>query len=90
MKIINKSSNFEKILFKIISYFFFFISFFHLYIIEYYSFGFMGYISYLLGMFNSNSFYNRNDAYSSSIKEHFKNLPINPIIFLVINITEIF
>ena len=90
MKIVNKSSKFEKTLFKIISYFFFFISFFHQYIIEYYSFGFMGYISYLLGIFNSNSFYNRNDAYSSSIKEHFKNLSINPIIFLVINIIAIF
>ena len=89
MKRINKSSNFEKSLFKIISYFFFFISFFHQYIIEYYSFGFMGYISYLLGVFNSNSFYNRNDAYSSSIKEHFQNLSINPIIFLVINIIAI-
>ena len=89
MKIINKSSNFEKALFKIISYFFFFISFFHQYIIEYYSFGFMGYIFYLFGVFNSNSFYNRNDAYSSSIKEHFKNISINPIIFLVINIIVI-
>ena len=36
MKRINKSSNFEKSLFKIISYFFLFISFFHQYIIEYY------------------------------------------------------
>jgi len=89
MKIINKSSNFEKKLFKIISYIFFFISFFHQYIIEYYSFGFMGYISYFLGIFNSDSFYERNDNYSSSIKEHFKNLPINPIIFLVINIIAI-
>ena len=89
MKIINKSSKFEKKLFKIISYFFFFISFFHQYIIEYYSFGFIGYISYLLGIFNSDSFYNRTDAYSSSIKEHFKNLSINPIIFLVINTISI-
>ena len=89
MKIINKNSYYEKKLFKIISYIFFFISFFHQYIIEYYSFGFIGYIFYLFGIFNSDSFYNRKDAYSSSIKEHFKNLSINPIIFLVINIITI-
>jgi len=89
MKIINKSSNFEKKLFKIISYSFFFISFFHQYIIEYYSFGFIGYVAYLFGIFNSNDFYNRNDTYSSSIKKHFKNLWINPIISLVINIITI-
>ena len=88
MKIINKSSNFEKKLFKIISYFFFFISFFHQYIIEYYSFGFIGYIFYLTDLFNSDIFYNRKDAYSS-IKEHFKNLSINPIFILMINTISI-
>ena len=85
MQKITKSSNFEKKLFKIISYFFFLISFFHQYIIEYYSFGFFGYLSYLLGFFDTKIFDNFNEAYAIPIKEHIKNLYIHPIFILVIN-----
>ena len=89
MKIIAKSTNFEKQLFKVISYFFFLISFFHQYIIEYYSFGLFGYLSYLLGFFDKKMFDDSNEAYTIPIKEHIKNLYINPIFILVINLITI-
>jgi len=72
MKKIAKSSNFEKKLFKIISYFFFLISFFHQNIIEYYIFGFIGYLLYLFGILDSKVFDISNEAYSTSIKDHIK------------------
>ena len=89
MKKITKNSKFEKKLFKIISYFFFLISFFHQYIIEYYIFGFIGYLLYLLGILDSKNFDTNKDAYTIPIKEHIKNLYFHPIFILVINLTTI-
>ena len=89
MKKITKSSKFEKKLFKIISYFFFLISFFHQYIIEYYIFGFLGYLLYLVGILDSKNFDTNNEAYTNPIKEHIKNLYIHPFFILVINLITI-
>jgi len=89
MKKITKSSKFEKKLFKIISYFFFLISFFHQYIIEYYLFGFIGYLLYILGILDSKIFEASNKAYINPIKDHIKNIYIQPIFILVISLITI-
>jgi len=89
MKKITKSSNFEKKMFRIISYCFFFISFFHQYIIEYYIFGFIGYLLYLLGILESEVFDNSNKAYTISIEEHIKKLYFHPIVIIMINLITI-
>ena len=84
IKNINKSK-FQKKLFKILTYIFFLIVFFHQYLIEYYMFGFFGYISYYFGLFNSNNLDNINENYSKEINNHLSNLNINPIILIITN-----
>ena len=90
IKRINNNSHFEEILFKIIAYVFFLIAFFHQYIIEYYIFGFLGYILYLFRILDSNILlYKSNNNYFVNIEEHLKNLSINPIPMIIINFITI-
>ena len=88
IKIINNSSKFEKKLLKIVTYIFFLIVFFHQYIIEYYLFGFIGYILNYFDI-NDESLFSNNKNYYSNIVNHFKNLIINPIASIVINLITI-
>ena len=86
IKIINNSSKFEKKLLKIVTYIFFLIVFFHQYIIEYYLFGFIGYILNYFDIFDESLFSNNKNYY---IVNHFKNLIINPIVSIIINFITI-
>ena len=85
IKNINNNSNFEEILFKYITFIFFLIVFFHQYIIEYYIFGFIGYILNLFNFFETISVRYFNKYYYSDIDNHLKNLSINPFINIIIN-----
>ena len=89
IKNINNSSKFEKKLFKIITYILFVIVFFHQYIIEYYLFGFIGYLINLLLDISDISSFSKNQNYYSYMVKHFKNLTISPIAFIVINLITI-
>ena len=83
------SSNFEKKLFKILTYIFFIIVFFHQYIIEYYLFGFLGYICNFFGIFNESTIENNNIKYTSYILEHLSKLSFQPIIIIIFNLITI-
>ena len=86
IKKINNNSQFEKTFFKIMTYIFFFIVFFHQYIMEFYFFGFLGHIFNLFDLFNSDTFNNViMHNYSRGISEYFNNLSINSITILIIN-----
>ena len=67
IKNLNNNSKIEKILFKLITYIFFLIVFFHQYILEYYIFGFLGYILNLFGLFKRNFYETANNDFSSNI-----------------------
>ena len=77
-----------KTIFKLISYIFFLIVFFHQYITEYYFFGFLGHILNIFGLFNDTT-----NSRVSEIDEYFSNsflnfwilIPINLIVILIIN-----
>ena len=86
IKNISNNSKFEKNLFKIISYIFFLIVFFHQYIIEFFLFGFLGYFLNIFEVFESNDFENANDLYKTFIKEHLKNMNHNPIVIMILNL----
>ena len=90
IKNINNSSKFEKKLFKIITYILFVIVFFHQYIIEYYLFGFIGYLINLLLDISDISSFSKNQNYYSYIVKHFKNLTINPIAFIILILLQLF
>ena len=53
-KVKKRNEKMEEIVFKIISYIFIVIIFFHHYILEYYFFGIYGFIYYLIGIFDKN------------------------------------
>ena len=89
IKIINNNPEFEKKFFKIITYIFFLIAFFHQYIIEYYLFGFFGYILHFFKVFEALPDKNLNDNYYQYIEEHFKDISINPYIIFCINFITI-
>lgn len=73
IKKINNNSLFEKIYFKIITYIFLFISFFHQLLVEYMLFGFLGNILYFFGIFNSENFsIKANKSFSIYINEFFR------------------
>jgi hypothetical protein len=82
LKKINSNTNLEKILFKIISYFFFFFAFVHQYIIEYIFFGFLGYILNLFRVFELNII---NKEHSFYIEKHLKDLYYEQIAIIIIN-----
>ena len=82
---LNNNSKFEKNFFKILTYIFFIIVFFHQYIIEYYIFGFLGYILNYLGSFSSNFFETTKNEYSLIIEAHLMNFTNNSFFILVIN-----
>ena len=83
----------QKIIFKLISYIFFLIVFFHQYITEYYFFGFLGHILYKFGLFNDTS-----NPRVMEIDEYFSNcffnpwvlVPINLIVILIVNTLLVF
>ena len=87
---LDKKSNFEKIFFKILTYIFFLIVFFHQYIIEYYIFGFLGYILNYLNAFSQSFFETTKNEYSSSIENHLSNIDDNIYGIIVINALTIF
>ena len=73
IKQINRSKKFEKRFFRFMTYFLFLIVFFHQYILEYYSFGFLGYIFNIIwGLDTSDQ--KKNDNYTSYINNHLNNL----------------
>ena len=89
IKIINNNADFEKKLFKYISYTFFLIVFFHQYIIEYYIFGFIGYIFNIFHFFETFTSENYNSYYYTNLDNHLKSLTINPVVNIVINAVTI-
>ena len=89
IKNINNSSKLEKKLFKIIAYILFVIVFFHQYIIEYYFFGFIGYFLNLVFDISDISSISKNQNYYSYMVNHFKNVRINPIAFIIVNLITI-
>ena len=89
IKIIDNYKNIEKDFFKILSYLFFLIVFFHQYITEYYIFGFLGYFLNLFGVFESNVFENDTTEYSIYVNEHLKKRSIEPIAIIFINLITI-
>ena len=81
---INQSVVFEERLIKILTYLLFLIFFFHQYILEYYMFGFLGYILNFLGFLETSSEGNNNN-YISYINSHLKNLILPEIIIIITN-----
>ena len=83
----------HKTIFKLISYIFFLIVFFHQYITEYYFFGFLGHILYIFGLFKD-----KTNSRVIAINEYFSNsffnpwilIPINLIVILIVNTLLIF
>ena len=90
IKKVNINSTYEKQFFKVLSYIFVFIVFFHQYIIEYYFFGFLGYFLNLFNFFENNFFNKEYLEYSIYVTEHFKNLSMNSFTMIIINIVSIF
>ena len=87
---INNNSKFEKRLFKIVSYIFFLIVFFHQYIIEYFIFGIIGSFLYIFGVLDKESFNTSvNIDYSIYINSYFKNIKFNTIFILIICLISI-
>ena len=89
IKEINQSSKTEKRYFRILTYFLFLIVFFHQYIIEYYNFGFLGYIFNLLGVLKTSEGPNNNDNYTSYITDHLNNITLPQILIIFINLVTI-
>ena len=89
IKRINNNSIFEKKFFKIITYIFFLIAFFHQYIIEYYLFGFFGYILHFFKVFEAIPEKHLNKSYYVYIEEHFKDISMNSYIIFCINFITI-
>ena len=85
IKKINNNSNFEKKFFKYMTYIFFLIVFFHQYIVEYYIFGFIGYILNILNAFESISMERLNITVFSDVDMHLKNIILNQEINIVVN-----
>ena len=74
-----------------ITYFFFLVIFFHQYIIEYYFFGFFGYILNIFGLLNnSNIFDCTNTKYYLYIEEHIQSMSYNNLKIIIINGIMIF
>ena len=87
---INNSSKFEKKFFKILTYIFFVIIFFHQYIIEYYIFGFLGNLLNFFGVFDNESFNNNVlREYNMYINDYILNMNFNEIVTFVINLLTI-
>ena len=89
LKNINKNSIFEEKYFKILSYILFLIAFTHQYILEYYYFGFIGYILESFDVFESNLFKDENLEYSRYVEEHLKHKSFNHIFMIIINLISI-
>ena len=88
IKKIDKNSLFQNYLFKILAYFFFLISFFHQYIIEYYFFGFLGITLYTFGVYESSSDF-IDPIYYSHMENYYNHINISPFHTIIINLLTI-
>ena len=89
---INQSDIFEKRIIKCLTYILFLIAFFHQYIIEYYIFGFLGYLLNLFDVLNKaedKNSYDINDNYTKYIKSHLNKLIFPEIFIAFINFVTI-
>jgi len=84
---INQSDTTEKRIIKCLTYILFLIVFFHQYIIEYYIFGFLGYLLNKFNALNLNAseVKNNNDNYTKYINSHLFNLIFAEILVIFIN-----
>ena len=90
IKKINNNSKFEKIFFKIITYIFIFISFFHQFFLEYLFFGLFGNAFYVFGVFNYDNFNSSViNQYTMYVNEYFRNKEISPIEAIIIHFLSI-
>ena len=87
---INQTDTFEKRFIRFLTYFLFLIIFFHQYILEYYTFGFLGYILNHLGALNNKEEMNSNDenynSYTKYINEHLGHFDLPEILTIVTNL----
>ena len=94
IKQINQSDKFEKRFIRCLTYILFLIVFFHQYILEYYIFGFLGYILNECGaLYKSEDMNNNNDesynSYTKYINEHLANLVLPKIVTIITNFITI-
>ena len=83
IKQINQSTKSEKRFFRFMTYILFLIVFFHQYILEYYFFGFFGYIFNMIwGLETTNT---KNDNYTSYISNHLSNLILPELLSIFIH-----
>ena len=91
---INQSDKFEKRFIRCLTYILFLIVFFHQYILEYYIFGFLGYILNYFGALNKSEDINNNNeenynSYTKYINENLKNLTLSEIVTVITNLITI-
>ena len=84
IKQINQSTKLEKRFFRCMTYILFLIVFFHQYILEYYFFGFFGYIFDMIWGLDTSGEKN-NDSYTSYISNHLSNLIIPQLLSILIH-----
>ena len=91
---INHNDKFEKRFYRFLTYFLFLIIFFHQYILEYYIFGFLGYILNKFGALNNSEDMNNNDdsynSYTKYINQHLENLALPEFLIIITNFITIF
>ena len=91
---INQSDKFEKRFIRCLTYILFLIVFFHQYILEYYIFGFLGYILNYFGALNKSEDINNNNeenynSYTKYINENLENLTLPEIVTVITNLITI-
>ena len=86
---INQNDTVEKRLIRYLTYFLFLIVFFHQYILEYYIFGFLGYLLNQFDALNTSEDKNNDDNYTKYMNEHLQNLKLPEMLIIFINLVTI-
>ena len=92
IKKINQNTKIEKNFFKYLTYILFLIIFFHQYIIEYYFFGFFGYLFNQFGLIETNEggpINHNSNEYTNNIIEHLNNSTLPQILIIITNFLTI-
>ena len=90
IKQINQSTKLEKRFFRFMTYFLFLIIFFHQYILEYYIFGFLGYILDSADAISSSSFMeNSNEVHLRNLEEYLTDLTFPKLFTIITNFIAI-
>ena len=88
-KVYKRNEKLEEIVFKIITYIYIAIIFFHHYILEYYFFGIYGFIYYLIGIFGKNGQFSEKYTETLQIDLYYYFSNSNHLIIFIINIIVI-